>query len=75
MNYNEFQKAVSFLKAQGIEPTLDMLRLESGEWNRLMKLVAEYEKEVQAHKQPEMSEAELEEEKRIEADENLFHSC
>ena len=75
LNYDQFQRAVLFLKAQGIEPTLDMLSLEPGEWNCLMNLVAEYEAIVAAHKQPELSEAELEEEARLEADENLFHSC
>ena len=70
-----FRGAAQFLQAQGIEPTLDMLRLEPGEWNCLMNLVAEYEAIVAAHKQPELSEAELEEETRLEADENLFHSC
>ena len=75
LNYDQFQRAVLFLKAQGIEPTLDMLRLEPFELRTLLSLADEYEKVLAAHKQPELSEAELEEEKRLEAVENLFHSC
>lgn len=75
MKLDSFQRAATFLRAQGIEPGLDMLRLEPGEWRKLMALVKEYEKAVESHRQPEMSEAELEEEKRLEADANLFHSC
>jgi hypothetical protein len=74
MRLESFQKVVSFLRSQGIEPGLDMLRLEAKEWNKLLKLANEYEKTVEQHTQPELSEAELEEEKRIEAEANLFHS-
>jgi hypothetical protein len=74
MRLESFQKVVSFLRSQGIEPGLDMLRLEAKEWNKLLKLANEYEKTVEQHTQPELSEAELEEEKRIEAEANLYHS-
>jgi len=75
LNYDQFQRCAQFLRAQGIEPTLDMLRLEPNELRTLLSLADEYEKVLAAHKQPELSEAELEEEARQEADENLFHSC
>jgi hypothetical protein len=75
MKLTSFQRAVSFLRAHGIEPKLDMLSLEPREWDKLLSLVREYEKTVEQHRQPELSEAELEEEKRIDDDENLYHSC
>ncbi len=75
MKLESFQRVASFLRAQGIEPGLDMLRLEPNEWRKLLNLAKEWEKTVESHKQPEMSEAELEEEKRLEAEKNLFHSC
>lgn len=75
MKLENFQRVASFLRAQGIEPGLDMLRLEPNEWRKLLNLAKEWENSVSDHRQPEMSEQELAEEKRLEDEKNLFHSC
>lgn len=75
LNLHNFQRAASFLRAQGIEPNLDMLRLEPGEWRSLLDLAAEWEKQVKAHQQPTLTDEEIEEEKKREYEANLYHSA
>ena len=75
MKLDEFQRAVSFLRAQGIEPGLDMLRLEPDEWDSLLVIVTEWEAAVSTHAQPELTKEEQELEDKAEREANLYHSC
>jgi hypothetical protein len=75
MTLDEFQRVVNFLRGQGIEPTLDMLRLEAQEWNLLLDLTIQWEKTKEKIYQPTFTEEELEEEKEKERLEILYHSA
>ena len=74
MTLTSFQKVASFLRSQGIEPTLDMLSLETKEWRKLLKLANEWEAQTKLHTQPEPTKEELEMERIQENDKNLYHS-
>jgi len=74
MKLESFQRAVSFLRAHGIEPGLDMLSLEPKAWNSLLALVREWERANKMHRQPELTTEELELEKKAEDEELLYWS-
>lgn len=75
MKLASFQKVASFLRSQGIEPKLDMLSLETKEWNKLLKLANEWEAQAKMHTQPELTEEEMEADKIADDKETLFYSA
>ena len=74
MKLESFQKVASFLRAQGIEPKLDMLSLEPKEWRKLLDLANQWEKQNKLHRQPELTPEEIELEKKQDAEELLYWS-
>lgn len=75
MKLENFQRVASFLRAQGIEPGLDMLRLEPQEWRKLLDLAKQWEESVRLHRQPELTKEEAELERKEEAEKDLYWSC
>ena len=76
MKLENFQRVASFLRAQGIEPKLDMLSLEPKEWRKLLDLAKQWEASVnKMHRQPELTPEEIEDENKREAALDLYWSA
>lgn len=75
MKLEVFQRVSAFLRSQGIEPGLDVLRLEPAEWKKLVSLSREWEKSVKLHVQPELTPEEIEDERKREAEIDLYWSA
>lgn len=75
MKLENFQRVASFLRAQGIEPGLDMLRLEPSEWRKLLNLAKEWEASVKVHRQPELTKEEAELERKQDDEITMYWSC
>ena len=75
MKLEEFQRMCAFLCSQGIEPDLDMLRLEAPELERLLDLTEQWEElQKELITQPTLTDVEIEEEKENERIALLYHS-